>query len=210
MPTNSFADRLNELIYYYRLNKNSLSLKLGFTANSSITRLANHPERNPSFEMIGSILSAFPEISARWLVLGEGKMLEEDEVIARTQWISYYELDSLGALNSDNKPEPSDYMRVSGFVDCDIATDCLGDSMTPKIKSGDIILCKSAENKPIIFGEPYLIMASEPIIRYIKGAPNNDVYKVGTENPRIDDYEINRSEIICIYRIKGIIRRESA
>lgn len=210
MATNSFADRLNELIYFYRLNKNSLSQKLGFTANTSITRLANHPERNPSFEMVGSILSAFPEISARWLVLGEGKMLEKDEAVARTQWISYHKLDSLSALNGDDKAAPLDYLRVSGFTDCDIATDCLGDSMAPKIRSGDIILCKGIEDKSIIFGEPYLIIASEPIIRYIKGAPNNDVYKVGTENPRIDDYEIKRSEITCIYRIKGIIRRESA
>lgn len=56
----SFADRLNELIDHYRLNKNSLSVKLGFTSNTSITRLANHPDRNPSFEVIQSILEAFP------------------------------------------------------------------------------------------------------------------------------------------------------
>lgn len=52
----TFSDRLHELMEHYRLNKNSMSVKLGFTANTSITRLANHPERNPSYELLVTIL----------------------------------------------------------------------------------------------------------------------------------------------------------
>lgn len=75
MSTSTFANRLKELIWHYRLNKNSLSVRLGFTNNTTLTRLANHPEMNPSFEVLTALLNAFPEISCRWLILGEGKML---------------------------------------------------------------------------------------------------------------------------------------
>lgn len=209
MSMTTFADRLNELISYYRLNKNSFSVKLGFTANTSITRLANHPDRNPSFDILASILRAFPEVSARWLVLGDGKMLERDEIASRAQWISYYKWDDTSPLSCDVEVPPADIMRVTGYHDCDMATDVYGEAMEPKIKAGDIILCKKADDTPIVYGEPYLIMTKEPVIRYIKGSPADGIIRVGAENPRVDDYEINLSDVVCLYRIKGIIRRES-
>ncbi len=36
----TFSERVHELMDYHRLNKNSLSVKLGFTATTTITRLA--------------------------------------------------------------------------------------------------------------------------------------------------------------------------
>ena len=210
MQSSYFSDRLNDLISYYRLNKNSLSVKLGFTANTSITRLANHPDRNPSYEVIQLLLKTFPEISARWLVLGEGKMLAKEEVATKSLWTAYYKgnnwMDVLTAPEA-----PADRIRIHGYSDCDIALDVAGEAMTPRIKSGDIVLCRKVNiTDPITFGEAYLLVtALEPIVRYIRNSPSEDKFKVGAENPRFEDYEIQKSDIMLLARVKGIIRRES-
>lgn len=211
MNTSTFADRLKELMYYYRLNKNSLSVKLGFTANTSITRLANHPDRYPSFEILSLILKSFPEISAKWLILGEGKMLIQDEVIDRGEWIQYFKKMRGIAPFAINTEDPTDLIRIYGFSDCELAVDVFGDSMAPRIVSGDIVICKQVKaGEAIAYGEAYLICAnSEPAVRYIKGAPSEGVLKLGAENPRFEDYEMKRDEIIALFRVKGLIRREA-
>jgi hypothetical protein len=210
MNSKSFADRLKELMYYYRLNKNSMSVKLGFSTNTSITRLANHPERNPSFELLKSILMAFPALSGRWLLLGEGEMMAKDELEAHSLWTNYYGKDMVGVLDQVTDISPISRMRVYGFEDCELAVDVYGDSMAPKFKPGDIVLCKKVSSEDlIVFGEAYLICGKESVVRYIKSAPSEDTLKVGAENPRFEDLIIQRSDVNCLYRVKGLIRREA-
>jgi len=108
----TFSERVHELMDYHRLNKNSLSVKLGFTANTTITRLANHPERNPSYELLVTILKAFPGLSGRWLLLGEGKMWVKDEIDAQTLWTQYYGKDIIGVLNQVTDAPPISRMRI--------------------------------------------------------------------------------------------------
>jgi hypothetical protein len=212
MSTTTFADRLKELMVYHHLNKNSLSVRLGFTANTSIVRLANHPDRYPSFDLLCTILNAFPEISSRWLILGVGKMLEKDEIVSRELWTAYFKREVGNPLPQVQKhTDPTDRMRIYGYADCEMAVDVFGDSMSPRINSGDIVLCKEVKSAdPITFGETYLIITlAEPVVRYIKSSPSEDVLKLGAENPRFEDYEVRRSEILALYRVKGIIRREA-
>ena len=94
----TFSERVHELMDYHRLNKNSLSVKLGFTANTTITRLANHPERNPSYDLLVLLLKAFPGLSGRWLLLGEGKMWVKDEIDIQTLWTKYYGKDAVSVF----------------------------------------------------------------------------------------------------------------
>jgi phage repressor protein C with HTH and peptisase S24 domain len=100
-------------------------------------------------------------------------------------------------------------LTMYGFVDCQYAFDVFGDSMAPRFKSGDIVMCSDAAGKTIHVGEPYYMVISEgPLIRVIK-ANAGLTYKLSAENPRIDDYEVNVSEVSHIYQIKGLIRREA-
>lgn len=212
MSTSTFADRLKELMFFYRLNKNSLSVRLGFTANTSIVRLANHPDRYPSFELLSIILGAFPEVSPKWLILGVGKMFEKDEIASNELWTAYFRREMAISLPQIQKyTDPTDRMRIYGYADCEMAVDVFGESMSPRINSGDIVLCKEVKSAdPITFGETYLIVTlPEPVVRYIRSAPSEDVLKLGAENPRFEDYEVRRSEILALYRVKGIIRREA-
>lgn len=206
----TFSERVHELMDYHRLNKNSLSVKLGFTANTTITRLANHPERNPSYELLVTILKAFPGLSGRWLLLGEGKMWVKDEIDATTLWTQYYGKDMIGVLKQVTDAPPISRMRIHGYADCELAVDVYGDSMAPKFNPGDIVICKKVGiEDPIAFGEAYLICTQEPMVRYIKSAPSDDTLKVSAESPRFEDMVIKRSDITCLYRVKGLVRREA-
>lgn len=203
----TFSERVHELMDYHRLNKNSLSVKLGFTANTTITRLANHPERNPSYDLLVLLLKAFPGLSGRWLLLGEGKMWVKDEIDIQTLWTKYYGKDAVGVLRHVTDVPPVSRMRVHGYDDCELAMDVTGDIMAPKFNSGDIILCKKVDpDEPIAFGEAHLICVNEPVLRYIKSAPTEDTLKLSAENPRLEDVIIKRSDITCLYRVKGLIR----
>ncbi len=74
------GERLKELMKYYNLNMNSLSIKLGLSSNSVITRVVKDPERGMSLEYIQRILFEFPNISADWLILDKGEMLKETKI----------------------------------------------------------------------------------------------------------------------------------
>jgi phage repressor protein C with HTH and peptisase S24 domain len=65
--------RLNQLVAHYELNANSLAVKLGASSNSKMYKILGGTE--PSFPTLVDILRVFPEVSADWLVLGDGQML---------------------------------------------------------------------------------------------------------------------------------------
>jgi hypothetical protein len=67
--------RVMMIINYYNLNRNSFSIKIGMPSNSLITRITNNPAMGMSLELIQKIIKAFPEISCRWFVMGEGEMI---------------------------------------------------------------------------------------------------------------------------------------
>lgn len=46
-----------------------------------------------------------------------------------------------------------------------------------------------------------------PVIRAIINF-KSDTYKLCAENPRFEDYEVNKVDVKQLYQIKGIIRRE--
>ena len=73
------GERLRELMEYYHLNMNSLSIKMGLDSNSVITRVVNDPKRGMSLDYIQRVLKVFPEISEAWMVMDRGEMLIKKE-----------------------------------------------------------------------------------------------------------------------------------
>jgi repressor LexA len=197
----SLGERVMEIIYHYRLNKNSFSKKIGLINNSIIVRLVNDPERGLSLELLQRIITEFPDISPRWLLMGEGDMFEVKKVPEKNiHYIKYYK-------TIDSQP---DLFRISGYDDCDFATDVYGDGMSPKYRQGDIVICrKFAPADPVLFGEAYLLYVNtNPLLRYIKSIPQPGQFKIGAENSRYEDAVIETKDIDSAYLVKGIIRRE--
>lgn len=73
------GERLHKVIEYYKLNMNSISIQLGLSSNSIITRIVKDPERGMSLELIQKVLFEFREINPDWFVTGRGEMLTAKE-----------------------------------------------------------------------------------------------------------------------------------
>jgi transcriptional regulator with XRE-family HTH domain len=73
----SINQRIVEIIKYYNLNKNSFSKKIGLQNNTTIGNIVTGRMNSPSYDVICKILHAFDGISVKWLILGEGEMIED-------------------------------------------------------------------------------------------------------------------------------------
>jgi phage repressor protein C with HTH and peptisase S24 domain len=83
--------------------------------------------------------------------------------------------------------------------------------MNPVLHTGEIILCKEWKERFIDFGYIYLIITSENhlMIKYIH--PGNDDSKITcvSENQLYKPFEINKTDIIKLYVVKGHINRRT-
>lgn len=78
------SQRVLQLIDILELKRKTFADRLGITVQTISSWI--HRDTDPSFETIQAILSAYPNISARWLILGEGKpLLMNNETIVAEQ-----------------------------------------------------------------------------------------------------------------------------
>lgn len=206
----TFAERLQLVMKHKGLNKNSLTVKLGLPANSVIGRIVNDQAR-PSYEVMRALVELFTDINPRWLITGEGSMLgKETASLFEKGEIQYFKAGSGEPFPGDNgNLKATAILTLYGFTDCQYAFDVFGDSMAPRFRPGDLILCSEHSNKTILPGEAYLIVTTgTPVIRIIKGSNTNACYILSAENPRFGDYEVSREDVSHLYLVKGLIRRE--
>lgn len=79
MTTNStMQERLNEVKYYYKLSGRRLASVLGLSPATITNYLGG--VKAPSYEFIMALLTTYPDISAEWLLRGEGPMLRTDQI----------------------------------------------------------------------------------------------------------------------------------
>ena len=79
---NPFGKRILELMKEYNVdNLNVLSLELGMSSNSVVTRLFSDEKKKFSMRIIQKFLERFKDLNARWFITGEGQMREKTGVI---------------------------------------------------------------------------------------------------------------------------------
>jgi repressor LexA len=198
----SLGERMMKIIEFYGLNKNSFSVKIGLPNNSLIVKIVNEPDRGCGIDLLQKIAEVFDDIDMNWLVSEKGSMLKKPKSPDTDyNFIKYYH---------GNSNAPSDHLRVFGYEDCDSAFDVVGDSMYPKFRTADIVICKEVPLNSIIpYGEAFfLVIKGSPLIRYIKSNGDNGMIRVGAENQRYEDGLISLADVDKAYLIKGAIRRE--
>lgn len=162
------------------LNKNSLSVELGFKSNTTIGQIVNG-RNNPSFDVMQRIAIRFPEINYHWLLTGRGRMLLEEEYniisfgenrktrdgIVPIQDVPIYDLELSAGFNAvlrgeNNNVRIINYIRIPGLPSCDGAMYAKGDSMYPLVKSGDLVAFKGLGVEDAFMGEMYVVGISMP------------------------------------------------
>ncbi len=157
----SVNNRIREIMNYYSLNINSLSVRLGYKHDTTIRNIVSEKGRQskPSNDTLNKLIQEFPEIDFNWLLTGEGSMLKsakDEAAITTTLQTNYIPLVSqyayAGYLCGFADEE---YMETLPTIPWDVnnepkgtylAFEVKGDSMDDRsyesILDGDILYCR--------------------------------------------------------------------
>ena len=69
--------KIKEIIDFYRLSGQKFAVKIGISPNTLNNYLQG--KNKISLALIEAILTAFPEVSAEWLMRGKGQMIQGDQ-----------------------------------------------------------------------------------------------------------------------------------
>ncbi len=190
-----------------------LGLGGGFFA--TLKRQSSTDLRDSTYE---KIKEAYPAVNTEWIRTGDGNMLKEPIVSTTniTGALPYFDVDFLGGFDvmaNDQTMFPDFYIdyppcNKKGGVWCNI----VGDSMSPRINSGDKICLKKLDSiDEIIFGEIYAIITKNDLrtIKWIVRSPDEKKIRLVPENkdPRYGDFQdIRKNEIIHVFKVVGSIR----
>lgn len=182
-------------------------------SNGYLNQLRNEPSR-PKLEMI---IGAFPELNKEWLLTGEGDMLKDTSTLAQPKTldhvIKYYPnvTGSMGGVEFiDNPNEMTTDIIIPGYGDCKYAINAYGNSMSPLIQSGQIVLLSEWQENFVDWGKIYLIVTKTGYraIKHIFPSDKEDCVICKSENEKdYPPFEVNKSDIIKMYLIHGWICR---
>lgn len=190
-----------------------LGLGMGYFGTSE--KQGNKTLRESTFKKIGE---AWPAVNLEWLKTGDGEMFNEPVIIEEQpiNGVPYFDVDFLGGFNemvNDKTIYPAYYIdfqpyNKKGNMWCNI----VGDSMSPRINSGDKICIQPVNSvDDIIFGEIYAIVTVNDMrtVKWVSRSPEKGMIRLIPENkdPRYGDYQdISKSDIGHIFKVVGAIR----
>ena len=86
-----------------------------------------------------------------------------------------------------------------------------GDSMSPVIRSGDLIAVRELSNTQYIFwGQIYVVLLDDfRLVKYVRRHADPDMVILRSENPNYDDMEIHRADIRELMMVQNIIHLDT-
>ena len=172
---------------------------------------------------LSRIVENYPTYSADWLISGKGEMLKgkvktfelktDRERAERS--VPVYDIEATAgfhAIYRDYPAEAADYISIPNLPPVDGAIYARGDSMSPLIESGDIVIFKKVELVPgnILWGHIYIVtyLASGDeftVLKYIRKSDKDGYVRLESFNPRYDPQEIPSSGIIALALVKASV-----
>ena len=189
----------------------------------------------PGGDVLVKILTSYPNISAEWLLTGEGDMLkskytEEPQIEVKpihqprstekkeeTQVVYLYDFEAsagLRALFDNSRQNIIDTIKIPNLPKCDGAIHIVGDSMYPLLKSGDIILYRQIplDINNLLYGEMYLLSYDIDgddyiVVKYIRKSGKGEPFiTLGSENPAHAPRDIDFRRITALALVKASVR----
>lgn len=177
-------------------------------------------------DKLEKILNVYPDINVDWLISGDGDMLNGIKEVApsedfslptdrhvSSQDIPLYGLDAaagLVAIFNSTAVEPTDYLRIPNLPPVDGALYVRGESMSPLLKSGDIVIFKkkSLSLDSIIWGEIYILSFSldgdtYTSVKYIRKSDTPGCVRLVSYNPDFAPKDIPLSSITALALVKA-------
>lgn len=207
---NGLKNRVLRFFETKMLNVNSASRLLGLPQRT-INRQVNE-DGKVGMELVNALLNTFPEISPRWLLLGEGSMFCNPDVEAALDSSSpfYSELPvSAGRKEvfDPSRETPSGFISVPQWK-AEFYFPVSGTSMEPEIYSGDIIGVNRVESiNQIDPAKIYMIVTNDS--RMIKRChcdeQNSEL--LWCVSPNYPSFTINKHDICALFQVVNRIER---
>ena len=218
---NDVLQRVTRLYTQLGLSKSSFAREINLK-QMTVNQYLNG-ERKFSFEFVQAILKRYPELSAEWLIKGEGDMYNEtskvfvDDKRLEHSIVPLYDVDVSAGLEKLFASGGACVGNISipNMPTADGAVHVVGDSMYPLLKAGDIIAYRVInEISSILYGEIYILQIEhdgdmQVVVKYIKRSENPDCVLLVSYNKEHDPMDIPRSWITALARVTFSIRKYS-
>ena len=205
-------DRLKKVIDWSGLSVNSFAKHIGLKRAENLYQIKKG-NNSISKDLSELIAIKYCNISKFWLLTGEGDMFISDSEKANDESllkkIPFYNYDiSLLKIENGKIPPAEQYIEVPLLNNCDFATLCVGESMTPDIPSGSIVTLKEINIDLLLPGEMYYIVTNEfSTVKFLRTV-ENDPSKLRLVPGNTDDYDeslLSKNSIRHLFLVKGVI-----
>lgn len=163
---------------------------------------------NKAYVFTGEFPVFLDEKEAKVIARAGGKDVVKKATPTRVPYYDTYLTAGMIKKFGDNVVNPSYFISIPYFVECSLALRVSGDSMYPKYRSGDIVVCKHVQDKStIMHGEPYVVITPEYcVVKYIDPHTSDKSKLIlRSENPKFKPTEISKKDVLQLYLIKGKI-----
>lgn len=228
-------ERIKEFIDYKGLSIAAFERSIGMS-NASFGKSLKNKGAIGS-DKIENILFKYKELSAEWLLTGNGEMIKPSvpRVVTETtaihqprtfekkeemQVVYLYDFEASAGLRSlfdNNQHRIIDDIHIPNLPKCDGAIHIVGDSMYPLLKSGDIILYKQMplDIENLLYGEMYLLSYDIDgedyiVVKYVRKSGKGEPYiTLGSENPEHAARDIDFRRVNALALVKASVRINS-
>lgn len=200
------GNRIEKLIDGLGVSVEQFCKSIGVTQSFILSMFKRNTE--PSTRVIASILNAYPEISAEWLLLGEGDMKKKQSPLLYANPIEgavpYYENlpVSAGQLEMvEGVEQPTGYVKIPG-VSAKWLFPVIGCSMKPEINPGDIVGVNIVERWDRVDPDKvYMIITNEERMIKRLRIDNESSEVLWCISPNYPEFKIQKSDIKHIYQV---------
>lgn len=170
-------------------------------------------------DVLAKFFATYPEVSIPWVMTGDGNMVKDsiditpNKASLTTQDVPLYDFDTstgLTVILNDPNLKPIDHLRIPNLPSVDGALYVRGDSMSPLLKSGDIVMYKKKELSvdSILWGEIYLLSFiyggdSYTAVKYIRKSNDPDKIQLANFNPDFAPKDIPISSVTALALVKA-------
>lgn len=202
------AQRISEIIGYYRISATTLAKNCGYETPQPIYDLSNGRTKSITTKMANRILAAYPEINMSWLLTGEGNMIQKEG--EDDKYITYLLPQSamggkLTGFAVEGITLPGCEKIISPIKGVDFAITVYGDSMSPEYPSGCRVLVKKIDpNSYIAWGNVYVIDTSNGvIIKEVQPSEKEGFIRCVSfnKNEKYKPFDVPMADVFGMYRV---------
>lgn len=210
MDYTAVKERLRIVLDTKKETPNALSKKSGFPQRT-LTRQVNE-ETAVGYDVLITVLEAYPDISPEWLMTGEGEMFKMPEIEGS---IALYDVDAAAGHESFDvmieKERVAGRFVIPTFASADWMIYVRGSSMYPKYSSGDIIACKVInESRFIQWNKVHVVATREQglLIKRLMPSEDETCITAVSDNEKYPPFDIPKDEIYGIAIVLGAVKLE--